>query len=91
LAAVTEGAARVHPGVTSADGLTEAWQWAENARPAVWHVLGVLRGPPLVNGLGLPAWIALARGRHPGERLEGHGDSPEAALVDLGNRLRRLA
>jgi hypothetical protein len=91
LAAVREDAATVHPGLTSSDGLTEAWRWAENTRPAGWQVLGVLRGPPSVEGLGLPAWIAWARGRHPGERLEGHGDSPEAALVDLGNRLRRLA
>jgi hypothetical protein len=76
----------------SPKGLTEAWTAAEAARPTEWHVMGVVRGPreadPKIHG---DEWVAWGKGPHAGERVQGDGDSPQAALLDLANRLRTLA
>jgi hypothetical protein len=53
--------------------------------------MGVVRGPretdPKIHGDSCVAW---AKGPHAGERVQGEGDSPEEALLDLASRLRTL-
>jgi hypothetical protein len=78
--------------VSPEEGLTKAWRAAEAACPAEWQVVGVVRGPrEAVELMATPDWVAWARGPHGGERVEGQGASPEAALRDLAERLRTLA
>jgi hypothetical protein len=72
----------------SPKGLTESWRAAEAARPPEWQLAGVVRGPreadPKIHG---DDWVAWAKGPHAGERVQGDGDSPEAALLNLANLL----
>lgn len=70
--------------------LTQAWTRASAALPLGWRLRGVVQGPreadPVIRS---DSWVAFARGPE-GERMEGQGAYPVAALYDLAEKLRQL-
>jgi hypothetical protein len=83
------------PAMAPLTGLTKAWTEAEGSKPARYSIRGVARGPrevdPQIHGT---SWVAWAK---PDEHLpdlppivEGQGDYPEQAMLNLATRLREL-
>lgn len=70
--------------------LTQAWTRAAAALPLGWQLMGVVLGPrqadPVIRSAN---WVAWARGPD-GERSEGMGENPPAALLELSYRLSAL-
>ena len=75
----------------AAKGLDAAWRAAEKAKPSGWRLAGLVCGPREVDpNIRIPdEWCAWARGPNK-ERVEGRGDSPHEALVELTERLEGL-
>jgi hypothetical protein len=70
-------------------GLTWSWIAAMATLPPEWQLMGVVRGPREVDPkISSDAWLAWARGPD-GERVEGRGESPEQALDDFTNVMRK--
>jgi hypothetical protein len=70
-------------------GLTQSWIAAAATLPPAWHLMGVMRGPREVDPkIQSASWVAWARGPD-GERVEGRGESPEQALDDFTNTMRK--
>jgi hypothetical protein len=70
-------------------GLTYAWIDAEATLPTGWQIMGVVRGPREVDPtIRSATWTAWARGPA-GDRVEGSGDTPERALLQLAETMRR--
>jgi hypothetical protein len=57
--------------------------------PPEWHLMGVVRGPREVDPkISSDSWVAWALSPK-GERVAGQGGSPEQALDDLTNAMRK--
>jgi len=57
--------------------------------PPEWQMMGVVRGPREVDPkIQSDSWMAWARGPD-GERVEGQAESPEEALDDFTNTMRK--
>ncbi len=70
-------------------GLTWSWIAAAATLPPEWRLMGVVLGPrELDPKIQSASWVAWARGPD-GERVEGQGESPEGALDDLTNAMRK--
>jgi hypothetical protein len=70
--------------------LTQAWTRAEASKPHGWSLRGVALGPREVDPvIRSETWVAWARGPK-GGRVEGQGDFPEQALLDLAKKLEPL-
>ena len=70
-------------------GLSKAWVEAEAARPDGWELLGVAKGPRELDlHIASAEWVAWARDPD-GERVDGRGESPEQALDDFTNVMRK--
>ncbi len=69
--------------------LTQDWTAAEATLPPEWRLMGVVRGPrevdPQIRG---DSWMASARGPD-GQRVDGEGDTPDAALRDFVANTRK--
>jgi hypothetical protein len=70
-------------------GLTGSWNAAMATLPPEWRLMGVVRGPREVDPkISSDSRVAWARGPD-GERVEGRGESPEQALDDFTNTMRK--
>jgi hypothetical protein len=70
-------------------GLTQSWIAAMATLPPEWDLMGVVRGPREADPkISSASWVAWARGPD-GERVEGRGESPEQALDDFTNTMRK--
>jgi hypothetical protein len=57
--------------------------------PPEWQLMGVVRGPREVDPkIQSQSWVAWARDPD-GERVDGRGESPEQALDDFTNVMRK--
>lgn len=70
-------------------GLGQAWRRATRHLPPNWRICGVVVGPrsadPAIEG---EHWVAWARGPQEEQPVEGSGELPEQAMLDLAHRLR---
>jgi hypothetical protein len=76
--------------------MSKAWTAAEASLPNGWELRGLVLGPrvadPAIDGAH---WVAWARAKEDSKDAslppaEGSGESPDQALNDLAERLRKL-
>ncbi len=71
-----------------ADRLTQDWTGAEATLPRDRRLMGVVRAPREVDpAIHSDSWVAWARGPA-GERVDGQGGTPDAALRGFVKRMR---